>query len=332
MVMRRQLESVDDIVLAEASAWLARLQGPERTPAVETAFRAWLAMEPAHAQAFARVTEAWEMVPGAARLRAQADAMKAGLNPRAARRPWLAVPAALAACAALVAAAGLVWWSLQDPVYHTAVGEQRTVTLDDGTRIALNTDSRLSVAYDDGERRVRLERGEALFEVMPQPQRPFIVEAGSEQVRALGTTFVVRRDPDRLAVSLIEGRVEVEPRASTQQASRMRQARAGTTVLSPGERIVVRADAPRHVDRPRIEVLTAWRHGEVMFDDITLADALAELDRYGRNRVRLADPELSQLRISGVFATRDSAEFARSIAQLHGLRVERAENGIVLRR
>src|SRR5690606_26492940 len=126
----------------------------------EAAFKAWLAAEPAHAQAFARVTEAWEIVPGAARLGGvglgEAERSAASPEARRYRRP-LRMPVALAACAALFAvAAGVAWWALQDPVYATAVGEQRTLTLEDGTRIALNTDSRLVVTYGDRERRVRL--------------------------------------------------------------------------------------------------------------------------------------------------------------------------------
>ncbi len=324
MVMRRQPEIANDVVLAEASAWLARLQGPSRTPVAEAAFKAWLAADPAHAHAFARVTDTWEIVPGAAQLHAAASPP---------HRPRQRLPGALAACTVLLAiVAGLGWFALRDPVYGTAIGEQRTVTLDDGTRIALNTDSRLVVSYEDRERRVLLERGEALFEVARQPQRPFVVQAGDQQVRALGTTFVVRRDPDRLAVSLIEGSVEVASRAPAQPDAQARKSESEATVLSPGERIVVRADATRQLDRPRIEAVTAWRQGEVMFDDTRLEEAIAELDRYGRTRVRLADPELANLRVSGVFATRDPAEFARSIAQLHGLRVEQAQDGVVLRR
>lgn len=318
MVMRGQSDMVEDVVLAEASAWLARLQGPARTPAAEAAFKAWLAADPAHARAFARVTDTWDIIPGA-------TLMSAASPPRRSRR----VPMALAAALALLTlVTGLVWLLPRDLAYQTAVGEQRTVTLGDGTRIALNTDTRLAVDYGDDLRRVRLERGEALFEVARQPRRPFIVLAGDEQVRALGTSFVVRRDPDRLTVALIEGKVEVGRRVTAPASARPAQA----TVLAPGERITVRADDRRELDKPRIEAMTAWRRGEVMFDDATLAEAVVELNRYGGSRIRLEDPALEPLRVSGVFTTRDPAEFARTIAELHGLDVEHGSDGVVLRR
>jgi transmembrane sensor len=310
MVMRGQSRIAEEIALAEASAWLARLQSTVRTPAAEAGFKTWLAADPTHARAFARVTDTWDIIPGAALLsRASVSA-----RPRSKR-----MPIAIAACAALLAmVVGLASWLPRDPVYRTAVGEQQTITLADGTRITLNTDSRLVVSYDAAQRRVRLTHGEALFEVAKRPQWPFVVQAGDEQVKALGTTFVVRRDPDRLAVSLIEGRVEV-----TRHAAMLVPGPVDPLVLSPGERVTLHADgAVRTLDRPRVEAMTAWRRGEVMFDDVALADAVAELNRYGGTRVHVRDPALQQLRVSGVFSTRDPAEFARAIAQLHHLHID----------
>lgn len=317
MVMEGKSEMVENVVLAEASAWLARLQGPSRTPAAEAAFKAWLSADPSHARAFARVTDTWDIIPGAAMLAA---------TPRhRARRP---VPMALAAGVALLAVAAVFWQlMLRDPVYRTAVGEQQTFTLPDGTRIALNTDSKLVVSYGRSERHVRLDRGEALFEVAKQPARPFIVQAGDERVRAVGTKFVVRRDPDRFAVALLEGKVEVTARPS---GGSDRPAEA--TLLLPGDRMTVRAGTHSQLDRPRTEAVTAWQRGEVMFDNATLADAVAELNRYGAISVRLVDPELKALRVSGVFSTRDPKEFAQAVAQLHRLKMDDSGNNIVLKR
>ncbi len=325
MVMPGRHKNSDDIVLAEASAWLARLQGPGRTPAAEAAFKAWLAVDASHAHAFARVTDTWEMVPGAARL-----AVQAGVDRRVqqAISPLPRRAMVLSACMMLLATvASVAWWVLQEPVYRTAVGEQRTVILDDGTRVVLNTDSRMKVAYAGRERQIRLERGEALFEVVPDPQRPFVVQARGEAVRALGTTFLVRQDPVRLVVALIEGKVEI---ASTVTGRGATAGLARPVLLAPGERVVMRAGAQPKVDRPRMEAVTAWQRGEVMFDDVPLAEAIAALGRYGSVRLRLARPELASLRISGVFALRDPAEFARSLAQLHGLKVEQQEGILVV--
>ncbi|HEX2013527.1 MAG TPA: FecR domain-containing protein [Roseateles sp.] len=317
--MRRDV--VEDLALAEASLWLVRLQDPARTATVESAFRAWLAEDSRHARAFSRVTDTWEIVPGA--VRQAAAATKTAEWPVRPMR-WMALTAGMAC---MVAVAGVVLQLLRDPVYQTSVGEQRMVTLADGSRLTLNTSTRLVVDYGDKQRRIRLERGEALFEVAKNPQRPFVVEAGSEQVRALGTTFVVRNQAKRVDVMLIEGRVQVD----RQIASAAAGVRAAPILLAPGERMVLRAEAAAPaVDRPAVEEVTAWRRGEAMFDNATLAEAVAEINRYGKTQVSIGDPALAGLRISGVFATRDTAEFAHVVAKLHGLEAVPGDAGITL--
>jgi transmembrane sensor len=309
----------EHLALAEASAWLVRLQPGSRTPAYEAAFRVWLAEDPMHAQAFARVTETWDIIPGAARP-AAARATRPSRQPR-----FMAMAASLAFLIATVTA---VLFALYGNVYQTQVGEQQTVVLEDGSRITLNTDTRLSVDYRQNLRSIRLDHGEALFEVAKNPQRPFVVQAGNERVRALGTIFMVRNEPDRLDVLLIEGRVQV-----TQSADARKDVPATPpVVLEPGERLVQRNDeAAPILDRPPVEEATAWRRGEAMFDNATLAEAVAEINRYGKAQVRADDPHVAALRISGVFATRDPVEFANVIAKLHGLQVVRTKNGVALR-
>lgn len=325
--MRRDVDTAGDVVLAEAAAWLARLQGPSRTAAAEAAFREWLTADPAHGHAFARATDVWDVLPGAMQQsRGGAADRCAETGPEARRVPRWAAPALLAASAAFAWIA-IVILPLS---YSTGVGEQHTIALGDGTRVTLNTDSKLSVNYNDAERRVRLDRGEAMFEVARNPNRPFVVEAGDEQVRALGTTFVVRLDQTQVAVTLIEGHVEVtEPhQVVSQEISPSKVA-----VLSPGERVTMRADtASVAVDRPKVEAVTAWRRGEVMFDDVSLADAVAEINRYGRTHVVVPDAALARLRVSGVFETRDPGEFAQAMAKLHGLTALRSGADIVLGR
>lgn len=310
----------EKLALAEASAWLVRLQGSGRTPASEAAFRAWLAEDPAHARAFSRVTDTWDIIPGAARPQ-PARASSPSRRPR-----WLAIAASLALA---ISAMGMSWLVLRDPVYQTGVGEQQMVTLDDGTRVTLNTDTRLSVDYSAGLRRIQLDRGEALFEVARNPSRPFVVRAGDEQIRALGTTFMVRNEDARLDVLLIEGKVQVS-RGQVPDKDKGGTAR-DAVVLMPGERLTLRDGAAhRTLDRPPVDEMTAWRRGEAMFDNVTLGEAVAEINRYGKAQVRIEDPALAGLRISGVFATRDPAEFANVIAKLHDLQVTRNGEDVLL--
>jgi len=323
--MKPTSEVINELTLAEASAWLTRLQDSARTPATEAAFKAWLAAKPAHARAFTRVNDVWELLPGAVAPVHHRPHAARHHRVRARRAPWLAV----AACAALVllVAAGFVRMLLPvDQTYQTAAGAQQTVVLADHTRITLNTDTRITVEYRKNERRVLLERGEALFHVTENPQRPFVVQTGDAQVVDLGTVFDVRHYSPTIAVTLLEGKVWVGARTAPPGQS------TPSTVLVPGERLTIHADGQRVLDRPNLEEAMAWQRGQVYFDDTTLAEAVAELDRYGGVRIRIADPTLATLRVSGVFSVHDPAQFASAVAALHDLHVARKGKAIVLKR
>ena len=187
---------------AEAAAWIVRLHGPYRSPELEAAFRDWLAAHPENGKQFERVTEVWDA----------GSSVPVPSAPRLARWKESASQRTRAAAVVLVIC-GLVGWGVwrawADPTYTTGIGEQRIVRLDDGTRLSLNSGTRVRIAYDDSERRVELESGEAYFEVAHNPARPFIVTAGNHQVTALGTVFVVRYEAAQTAVTLLEGKVAV---------------------------------------------------------------------------------------------------------------------------
>jgi transmembrane sensor len=311
--MSSQSDITRDVTLAEASAWLVKLQDETRTAATEAAFKVWLE-EADHAHAFAQVTDTWEIIRGAGSRSRRGQAPKR-----------LRVLAVLAASIAVIAFGGAAWL-FRDPTYDTLPGQQETVRLNDGTHVSLNTNTRLTVHYTRKERHVRLERGEALFEVAKNPNRPFVVLAGGEEVRALGTTFVVRREAARLSVTLVEGRVEVR------QQTRSAPGPTKLAILAPGERLTVKPNEAVAVDRPQIEAATAWRRGELIFEDASLSDAVDELNRYGGQPVVLADPRIAGLRVSGVFRTGAADEFAQTIAELHHLEVRQDDGKIVLHR
>ncbi len=322
-MMRNFSNLVDDVQLAEASAWLVRLQDAGRSDAVEAAFRSWLAESPAHARAYARVTDLWDVIPGAARLEPRKHRTATSR-----RRPrwWVPMAAALGGALVVVVVA-LAWLQWRNPVYQTAVGGMQVVTLHDGTRVTLNTNTRLIVDYGKHVRRIRLEHGEAIFDDVADPDRPFIVQAGPHQVRALGTSFQVRIDPKRFAVTLLAGRVAVSSNAAVGAA-----AADAPTVLSPGERLMVGPDGRVTLDHPSMQALTAWRRGEAEFDDVPLGNAVEEINRYGGTPVRLGDPALADMRISGVFAVHDPAEFAHALAKLHHLHVVQSSTAITIER
>lgn len=300
---------------AEAAVWLARLQGDARTPAREAAFKDWLAADPAHQEAFEKATDIWAALPGAAQLLGESEPRSATVVRIRPQRRWPAAQLALAASVVLAVGVGLFLLFARPAAYSTAIGEQKVATLEDGSRIALNTDSSVEVRYNTSERLVELEHGEAMFEVAHNSARPFIVRAGDKQVRAVGTSFVVRREGSEVVVTLLQGKVAVTD-------IRPASVKAPPTYLNPGDRLRAPIEGPAQIDAQPADAATAWRRGQAMFEDTPLADAVNELNRYGGPRLVVDDPRLAGMRISGVFATNDTGEFARAVAALHGLRVE----------
>lgn len=307
---------------AEAAAWLARLHGPDRSVHVEQGFRAWLGADPQHARAFERASELWEATasvrPGTVSRVAPSHYVPRHFPVRA---------RALGGVAGCVAAASFfVWFAVRDPGLATAVGEQRIVALPDGSRVSLNTHTHLLVDFSEVRRMVRLEQGEALFEVSRNPNRPFVVIAGSEAITAVGTTFMVRREASRLTVTMIDGKVAISAAPEAQGATAQQ---AGAQLLTAGERLTADADLPAVIDVPRIEQVTAWRRGEIMLDDTPLSEAVEEVNRYGPGTLSV-HASAANYRVSGIFRTGDAGAFVRAVADLYHLRVIRNEHGIVL--
>lgn len=223
--------------------------------------------------------------------------------------------------------------------YETGVGEQRLVVLKDGSRMSLNTSTRVRVELDRTQRQVSVEGGEALFHVAKDASRPFTVQANGVHVTATGTAFVVQlvpkgaREHDSLDVTLVEGQVVV-------RGGRTVPAIPQPIVMSAGERLRVRgghgkvdssllaATAPQR-DRPRMDQVLAWTRGEVIFENVSLQQALVEMNRYSSTPI-LAEAGVAELRVSGVFRAGDNVGFARAVAALHGLSLGESEGQITL--
>jgi transmembrane sensor len=309
---------VPDEVAAAAASWVARCRDGCRSPEVEQGLADWLAASEDHRRAFHRMQHAWEWA-GAIRMRAHA----------AAAAPWYARPRwrFLAPAAAAVMAAAVVLflhdWRGESAV--TRVGQQQARVLSDGTRVLLNTDTRIEVSYDEHTRRVRLVRGEAWFDVAHQPSRPFLVSVDGEEIRALGTSFIVRRDAHELSVTLVEGRISVA-RVAGDEAQPSQTPR----VMTSGQRLVLSDRQASVIDRPELARITAWRRGQVDFDETPLGDAADEMNRYSKTHVVVADAGVARMRIGGVFHAGDSEEFVRVVSTAFGLIAEHRGDDIVL--
>lgn len=318
-------------IAAEAATWVARLHGPDRSRDVELRCLAWQARSAAHRHAFERCTEVWMEVPNSARAARYVPVPRH--PPDEARKEGNRGPKmfAITTLGVLVMAvmvfAARTWWP-EGTEYRTAVGEARTVLLSDGTRMFLNTDTRVHVEFHPEQRRVNIASGEVAFDVAKDAARPFVVRAAATEVLALGTSFSVRLTPssretgELLSVILLEGQVSLRPAAGGDGQA---VAPAQAVVMSPGDR--VRLDkAPggaatrQQLDHPRLDQVTAWTRNEVVFDRASLRDAVAEMNRYSRTPIVLVNAEaVTDRLISGVYRTGDNAGFARAVATLHGL-------------
>jgi transmembrane sensor len=328
---------------AQAAAWVARLHGEGRTAQLEAGFQRWLAASSEHRAAFEMANDIWASAERCPKSAARSLAVQ---SPRARLFALRPVALALAASAVLLLVGTALYF--RDPGLSTAVGEQRTVTLEDGTRVTMNTATRVHVEYDRNIRRIILDRGEALFEVSKRPKWPFMVVAGAQQVRALGTEFLVRRDDRQLAITLIEGKVTVSPRVSSTGTAleRIQPTTAGTDTvpgkdrptqapgavfaLSPGERLTFAKGKSPMLDRPPLEKVIAWERGHLIFDHTPLGEAVREMNRYSDTEIRIENPETEGTQVTGIFHTGESENFARAVAEAYQLRLVSRSGTLIL--
>lgn len=283
---------------AEAAFWLARLRADTKSAADETAFRTWLSEHPANAAAFEAMTDIWETL---GRARRRPVEVRAETHAFSRRRLVMAGGAAMA----VVTAGLLIRGSAEAAVYETGVGEQRHVVLGDGTQAFLDTSTRLRMAYDGTTRQIDLECGRCNFDVMASDKRPFVVNAADTKIVAGRTTLDVARNGEDVTVVLIRGSASV---------SGGRLAAEKPCVLKPGERLVLQRSG-MHLDKPDLARALAWQTGQIVFENVTLAEAARELNRYSVVKID-TDLAVAPLRISGVFHVGDNVAFAQLAAQL----------------
>jgi len=311
---------------AEAAAWIAKLHGTERTAAVEAGWRQWLGEEPEHAAAWELATDTWSetdnlpsFLPATA-LSGDRHRAKTGFL-----RPVLAISAA---CVTLLTV--VIFLAHGDSV-TTALGEQRTLILPDGSRVELNTDTSLAVQFDEHARTVVLRTGEAYFNVTHDRRRPFVVLAGPRKVIAVGTSFLVRRDmsaENAVTVTLLEGRVAIAPISAPDVLPST--SIPDVTVLSAGKQWRARRNHPAIVDSPPLDKVTAWMRGQLIFDSTPLREAAREFNRYSDQQIRVTSPDVAAIPIGGVFRIGDSASFAAAVAQSHHLKLITREHELLL--
>lgn len=314
-------------VRAEAAVWLARLHSDQRSEETERNFRAWLACDALHAAAFERMTNTWEATGGLRQVCIE-RALDVEMVARTARMRRRRYQMAAAAMVLLSVVIGFGAWMLplgvapSDQVLETALGERRSLQLEDGSRVILNTNSQLAIDFSDSMRLVTLLHGQARFEVSKDVERPFVVRAGGKQIVARGTEFDVRWTDQHLSVVLFEGRVSVMPEKQRPSTEGIR--------LQPGERLYFAQPALAVKSAPDLEREEAWVAGRAVFDQTPLREAIAEMNRYSKRPLELGDPSLAELQISGTFSVDDAEAFARALADVFSLYIDRSGSSIVL--
>ena len=320
---RPAMEAPADTAPRNAEEWLARLHSPARSPQDEEAFERWRTADPEHAAAYAEVEYLHRnaaRLAGDPLLRAVARAARRDLVRRAPARPspgrWLAV--GLAACALLAVGVTQMMARPEPAAGQTlaaGIGLPHTVTLDDGTRVALDAQTSLLVRFDARQREVILRNGRAQFQVAHDAARPFVVVADGNVIHDVGTTFQVSRQASGVTVGLLEGRVSV---------SRENAGHHWMSELAPAQQLHVDADGRAGEVMP-LDVSSArgWTHGELAFDGRRLDDLLQAMTRYSTTQLRLGAPALASLKVSGSFRAGDQEALARALVQGWNLRVER---------
>ncbi len=302
------IETAADIEAAAAS-WVLRLDQAKGDPEVKAQLEAWLGQDARRHGAWLKAEAAWAMLD---QMPWPETRERDPRIPVTSRRRILAGTDRRALLFGGIGAMGLAGlgglWGLsvaQAQTYTTAIGEIRKIPLDDGAIVNINTDSRISVSLHNTQRQVRLETGEAWFDIAKAAHRPFWVEAGALRIRAVETAFSVRHMTAGAEVLVTDGVIDAYSHGRS----------AGHRV-SAGEKAFVSTDGTMAITPlglEQIERTLAWRNGNIDLSGITLSEAVDEFNRYNARTLVISDPALSRQKLYGVFHANDPEAFARAV-------------------
>ena len=299
-------ESLQDQVID----WLMRLERAPSDAALRAEFESWLSRSEKHRRAYAAVEPVWGASAGLPTLTpARREAARGG-------RPWYRAPsamltgAALAACLAVFAVPAVQLRLSAD--YMTGTAELRDLTLEDGSRIALDAGSAVSVEYRDGRRSVRLLSGQAFFEVKPSVQRPFIVTAGRVDVTVTGTAFDVATSPAAVTVSVQSGSVNVA-----------RDGSAKVAALTAGQRVRIPTEGQLSLNAVTPGDVGAWRDRRLIAYDAVLREVVQQVGRYMPGMIVFADSRLADSLVSGIIDLSRPDDALRALVDLQHGRITR---------
>lgn len=355
--MKNVVQFPDNSAIEEAAGvWLARLDGGNLSASRKQELQAWLEADPRHREVLQRMAGLWGEMDA---LGVLAELFPLQMTRRSAEKPQLQTPLAwwrehrfgaapaFAASAALVLGVVFVLNSPLGPdpgaatagpvelVYQTELGKQSRTTLKDGSTMTLNTETRARVRFDDNERAIYLEQGEAFFEVAKNTQRPFIVYAGNGRVRAVGTAFSVRvRDQD-VDVAVTQGIVEVAADNNTRTAklinsSPVHQRLHTITLKARGVANYSQSiEAHTYIELEKIEHKLAWTNGKWIFEGDELADVIAEANRYTSRKIEITDPAIARMKIGGYFNVGEVDSLLATLEQGFGIKITHVSGDLI---
>ena len=296
----------------QAREWLIRLDADEPlTNTEKQALRDWTVRSPSHREDLIRISRFWNQANVLTELAVP-------LEP-ANRKGGRWVPFIMAAVIAFASIA-LAWWGVQlldrgpNRIFVTAIGQQKSIALPDGSSIQLNTDSQVQVLYSDHARRVRLLRGEALFSVTPDPVRAFEVYAANSVIRAVGTAFAVQLAASQVDITVTKGVVELAEGANAEAgassaSSEKHPLSQSLARLEVGETTTL-GNGGRHVEvhrlaEPELQRRLSWREGYLVFSGQTLSEVIEQMNRYSPVALEISEPQLASVPIGGRFRIGD---------------------------
>ncbi|MCD6075789.1 MAG: putative FecR-like transrane sensor for ferric citrate transport [Rhodospirillales bacterium] len=316
----------------QAIDWFTRLRdngGETASPAVHAAFDIWLNADPAHEEAYRAVERMWDSDIFTDSLRRAAHRVEApSLHVKRSRwRParrarnrksWAIAASILIALGATFLATDAGTRLQADHIAE--VGEQRRVTLADGSRVLLNTDSAIAVDMTEADRSVRLLKGEAFFDVVPDATRPFHVHGGGADIRVVGTAFAVRLNEDATIVTVREGRVQVTDSEQT------------TVTVDPGLMTRVRASGLIEPYPADMVASLAWTTERLIFEDRTLGEIVDELGRYHTGLILFASDRLRSVRVGGNYRLDDPVAALAAMAKIASAELVRISDYVLILR
>jgi transmembrane sensor len=316
--------SVHTARLEEAAQWWLRLREPNVTPDVIAEWLLWCEAAVENKDAFASIQSFWHQAKSAPLEPVSRVALRSeGWGRRI--LPW-----AVAAGVVLATLGSLPWLERRlsmrtgnDVAIATPVGNNREISLPDGSQATLGGATALTVSYTSRQRTVVLNSGEAFFEVRAEPSRPFIVQTPSGQVAAVGTAFNVRTDGHTLRVTVSNGSVEIVTRVANSQP-RMRLAAGQQAVLRPNDAPVTEAIDPH--------LVTAWTTGTLKFIDEPLDSVIAAVNRYSPTRIEIKGGGVGNLRYTGTVVSGRVEEWLTALPNVFPIEVVSQDSDRVILR